>query len=991
MEHRKAKIKNCKTRLNAFGNALNRTGSALVLVVVLTVLLASVGVMFLMMARISEMGTAGIGDDLQLRQGVNTVVDRIRDVLIDDLLGNDPNLLNNDNSDEYWDYPGADDPWLASLEPMSDGTNYVWPHVTDLYDDNYGLDDLPPLPAGEFYHDPDDDGDSNQWKTGSGYEVSADNVIARILRPDERVSVVAEDGNWTDDVVYMGARADADGDGVADSRWMQLPNISGTRGEPIYAAVRITDNSAMIDINTAYRDPTGEGDWDGSQLSHVNLDGIRATTEVHTIYDLHALRYDGDPAFPVPDDIYHDQVASRLLNPVPGYLPFDLSDELELRNRNFLSTSYRKPGVSMRCALAWPITFNPQADPGRGLPFGSRASDTLALWYDKVKPDIDDGNGSDIGDYNRRFLSTTLNLDRTIAPSADTTGMPQELQDAWNIWKNWNDPDPDNWTYRPISVNDYDPTDPNSFSLIAAAIWLGLPANNIAAAMPQFTGLGWTGAQMRERAAYMMAVNLVDYIDADNTVTSHKVGTTTYYGYESAGEQLYITKIAVAQYYDDTVNPAVSSTHYAIEVYNPSDNPITLSNWELKKNNGASIALPGNTILARTSGVIADDITFPAGFSTSSSISVPSVTFAVGDTIELILKQASGNVVFDWISVPSDPLAASSTELRNHDGSSTPPLEIYYADRKSGATDNRLSVSSPASEATMPILPEILTWESTPAATLPDYSFGGVFNGNDIVNPPIQLEVPDAELKTIGEFTNVLAMGMMGIDTDSDGDIDLHYNMPEFWDNIRNSLPGLVAANLAAGRIDLQDNNFANIFKYLTIFNLAGDGIDNDGIDGPDDPAEVAVAGRVNINTAPWFVLAQLPWMQHSLTLNWYDRARAIYYDRDTNGAFENISGIMRVPEMGSLAFDTDANSDLTGPDFIPDGFTDDLEERDLIFQRISNLVTVRSDLFTAYILVRLDVDGPQKRMIAIFDRSRVFSRNDRVRLIALHPVPDSR
>ena len=73
------------------------------------------------------------------------------------------------------------------------------------------------------------------------------------------------------------------------------------------------------------------------------------------------------------------------------------------------------------------------------------------------------------------------------------------------------------------------------------------------------------------------------------------------------------------------------------------------------------------------------------------------------------------------------------------------------------------------------------------------------------------------------------------------------------------------------------------------------------------------------------------------------------------------------------------------------DGSPDDFEERDLIFHRISNLVTVRSDVFTAYILVRIDLDGPQRRVIAILDRSQVASPADKVRIVAFHPVPDPR
>jgi hypothetical protein len=100
---------------------------------------------------------------------------------------------------------------------------------------------------------------------------------------------------------------------------------------------------------------------------------------------------------------------------------------------------------------------------------------------------------------------------------------------------------------------------------------------------------------------------------------------------------------------------------------------------------------------------------------------------------------------------------------------------------------------------------------------------------------------------------------------------------------------------------------------------------------------------------------------------------------------FKNIAELINVDEM--RVYGNDAN-DLTGlPDLTPDSAKDDIEERDVIFARISNLVTVRSDVFTAYILVRLDKDGPQKRVVAIFDRSDVYKPSDRVKIVALHDV----
>jgi hypothetical protein len=73
------------------------------------------------------------------------------------------------------------------------------------------------------------------------------------------------------------------------------------------------------------------------------------------------------------------------------------------------------------------------------------------------------------------------------------------------------------------------------------------------------------------------------------------------------------------------------------------------------------------------------------------------------------------------------------------------------------------------------------------------------------------------------------------------------------------------------------------------------------------------------------------------------------------------------------------------------DGVGDAFEERDVIFDRISNLVTVRSDVFTAYILVRIGPNGPQKRVIAILDRSGVTPAGGKVKIVAIQQVPDPR
>ena len=91
---------------------------------------------------------------------------------------------------------------------------------------------------------------------------------------------------------------------------------------------------------------------------------------------------------------------------------------------------------------------------------------------------------------------------------------------------------------------------------------------------------------------------------------------------------------------------------------------------------------------------------------------------------------------------------------------------------------------------------------------------------------------------------------------------------------------------------------------------------------------------------------------------------------------------MLEVPDFTQMMSDPNTGDATIGGDF---------EERDWILSRVANIFTVRSDVFTAYILVRIGHDGPQKRMIAIFDRSGVFSPMDKPRLVALHPVPDPR
>ncbi|MBA7471482.1 hypothetical protein ES707_06788 [subsurface metagenome] len=221
-------------------------------------------------------------------------------------------------------------------------------------------------------------------------------------------------------------------------------------------------------------------------------------------------------------------------------------------------------------------------------------------------------------------------------------------------------------------------------------------------------------------------------------------------------------------------------------------------------------------------------------------------------------------------------------------------------------------------------------------------------------------------------------------------------------------------------RLNLQNPDFRRIFQYLTVMDPNEHGQSAD---------ETRIKGRININTAPWFVIAQLPWMTDEIAraiVAYRDKTDVVYGPNDPNGPdYEGATGrydvtkIDRIREewgfesIGELAtvintdpddpnkakyeeydirhYALDGENQVGFPDLTGDTEPNDFEERNLIFSRISNLVTVRSDVFTAYILVRLGPDGPQKRVVAILDRSNVDLPEDRVKVVVRHLVPDPR
>jgi hypothetical protein len=493
--------------------------------------------------------------------------------------------------------------------------------------------------------------------------------------------------------------------------------------------------------------------------------------------------------------------------------------------------------------------------------------------------------------------------------------------------------------------------------------------------------------------AAQIAVNLKDYADSDSNVAffTPDVNCPTYYGFEQPC--IYISEFAQrfslipGHEPPTTINDFFTS--YAIELYKPYAGDNDPCNWQLKISGIVNpIQIKNWKAGEQYYVILKQDPCAPLDVNAGTTIQPETFSFT-GNTVVDLQRLVSGS---GYITVDSKQVPGGWMNFNNIARSLQRDITLHKCIRR--------------------------LWDSN--ARDPNL---GYKNSYIYVEPNSVLIQAHPEDKP---FTNTGEIGML------------------FRKSAYSQGPYPVGPNdtEATARINLADPNFQQLFKYLTVFDPNSDGINNDGdrdangaeiIDGNDlyKTPEWKVPGRININTAPWYVLAQLPWVSPG-GYNDANLARAIVAYRDklnlspagpdysgTNGR-ETGTGLVGVglreepgfASIGELAtvinnspgkedysmnyytLGSEKNIDLTGfPCLTPggDGIPDDFEERDVIFARISNLVTVRSDVFTAYILVRIGKDGPQKRVMAILDRSNVYSPTDKVRVIALYPVPDPR
>jgi len=806
-----------------------KAGSALILTVVLTTLLATIGVLFVLLSRLDKMAASAASENREINSAVDTVVAKIKQELFSDVPG---------VAGEYYDYPGLEDRWLASLEPNVDdrGTStttddkYYWPQISNVYN-----------------------------KLWSNLQLQA------VIVPDYQDAKIMGEGQI----------ADADGDGVADSRWVVIPDVNSGKGRPIYAAIRIIDNGGMLNVNTAYKfDPTDPCatriDIDGSSQRQINLAALSQRgangTLAQTAGKLQTWRCGTEPTDLL---LYEQNVVWRYNSPNGAYTPFDISDELELRNRFLLNPQ----DICSRIENLWTWCFNSPTELHTPVASGGIELDR---WFYRAQHDVPGPN--DI--YSYRHIATTYNMDRIIDPCG-------------------------------IKMANVNNVNRDNVGKVYSAIYAGLYDANVAGA---------------SQIVAQMAVNLIDYRDSDDDVTTFALSPIEiYYGFERPC--IYISELD----YNSVTSGSPPTTHtsYAVELYKPySEDSIPrlgrFGTWRLVVD-GAFIDIDRDSLPPGISFCVIQNQDPDASISVDANAVKKDwnqLSFAANSKIELqrMVRDPNGAskyITVDSIWVPNWLVTGQG-------------LRSYQRDITKHKCIRRL-------------------WDS--AARTP--TLGSINSYVDSSTGLIQARPANRPFTNIGEIGMIFRMSAYSVGPN----------------------PIKPTDNEFTARLNLINPAFQQIFNYLTVIDPADHG---------QPPFETRIKGRINVNTAPWFVIAQLPWMQPQI-------AWAIVGYRDTVAkGFRSIGELMNVAEMGFYTYD---NIDLNGfPDLTPndgDGIQGNFEERDVIFARISNLVTVRSDVFTAYILVRIGANGPQRRVIAILDRSRV--PEDRVKIIALQLVPDPR
>ncbi|MBI1373759.1 MAG: hypothetical protein GC159_13620 [Phycisphaera sp.] len=1004
-------------------------GSLLLLVVASLLFLLLLGLTYMEVAKQDRIATRNLyirrDLDLQLREIRDVIASRLKqDLGIDD--NSTPGTLtddrffdkNNGDGQESYDYPGPVDKWLAETIPSS-GTTFA--QIT-LLGANYSA--------------------GGTTQTGvNAQDVSAVNGQAITSEP----------------------RADADGDQLLDSKFEDAP-IPMLHGVRYYMAVRIIDNSSLVNLNTALALSNGGTFgttvnnaprwWYPSEINAANMiNGFTSGSYGNRNAEFAKLQAyrTGSATVPLPWGGAISQRADYWLNGPAVYgntvlqsaggraYKLIADSEIELRHRFALKNSMIRSTLEERMTTTGDNTVQSQF---------LRSDTTTPEIQWKDAPDVG-GSTTNYFDRNPRLYFTTISGSSILAPTKN--GESSTIVGG---------------AVRPISA-----TLKRDINKLADEEADGNPATKpMGVAYNQILGTGTltantttatiTGASAKAQAmADMLAVNTVDYRDADSKVTRVSVttdgGPVTMYGLEALP---YIAETYAQRHYtyDTTGNNWVAgpgeTAGYVIEIRNPHRKPVDLSTVYLKFGPappaGTLQALSGQATLAPDEALILyRDSTGGGNDGVSTRVTAagttnPATVVAIAENwpnlpaphapfeIMLEVEDDSGALV------PYQKTLGLSMPDLGGPGDATNPPTTTSAYWQGGYIGNGNGINVMTFRGTLGTSDMHAYQNSPPPDGATGYTYdagsdalgdssktaaGGPADKVDLTvlsDPNRQIAFNDSGyISHVGELALVTTLTWQNADG---------HRIADQWAAGTNFY--LDFAN-TANMVDTTQQHLAvphavMLIDRFTTLSPYEDGVDNDtpntdGVDGADtDGQEFFVPGTLNINTMPNKAWNALP-IANSTTRNTIRDAIKAYRDdptkRPTNHRVSGGSSAKGISMIGELMniFNTNngAYSDPIGNDgadtyqfgttpidFLSnpttagaDGIKDDREERSMMLRWLGQVCTTRSDVFTAYVLLRGYRDQPptqafvERRAFIIFDRSSVEDNSGRVRILGLY------
>ncbi|MEM6553493.1 MAG: hypothetical protein AAF750_15360 [Planctomycetota bacterium] len=993
-------------------------GSAIILVIISVILLALLGATYLQITRFERLAAPEQGNiELVLQSIITKAATTLgEDIVIngDEAFDSRGSIANPDAVIEPYDYPWTvgmtttltseptGNPVLAAIDDLDDkwmATTFVsvaleWEHISNL--------------CGWFI-------DLDSTTTGPAAAIDINNADDIGFALAQTTNVPANSIGAVDVTQF----ADADDDGLADSRWAFPPlfEIGGIR----YAfAIRIVDLSARVNLNTAQALLTNGGSRNalaaqeaprGSNPGDVSLAGFAADQygagHRDDVFTLLQYRYGLTGTFPRPHLTVgganqYDRIAfwenggSRLrangvlepeadFNGTPiTYQPLPLADTVELLTRNGLSDGAASSTVE-------------------GADLGGGTLDTLL----RATTNEDTQTGDTYAGGTPGFFTNEARKWLTTHSGVGDFAMPIDVASAAR-----------RALQRQLNVND--PT-ANAADEMADAL-RGLFDNGTLVALPS--------AMAFDEFTDRLAASASDFADTDNQPTL--VGTRA--GFEPLPmiTEVYIqvpyeiTAVVDNGGIDDVTIDRAGDIGYAIEIGNPFGVAISLENVTVKlggDNIGTLDTITGETELAAGESIV---LKGPVGAFVAPGPN-PDVDTANtllvnlndeeypedGTEVTLEVEAEDGTmVVYHRFTTPgiveSETINGWTGDGTNGNAVPADGQVHYRVFRRYGyftgldllRVGDGAGAEAPAATDAEPFENYLFYNTTASELGLDKQALPGNFMSAGI---PEQVIIRDIErMDYIGDLAFVLAVGPSTTQT-----------LPEVWGNQTQLLnhrlpaPGSSVKNptIDALRVDYLTLAMARLSTVAPF----RDGIDNDSSGTVDDEAENAenfIPGKINVNTAPDFLIeATLPFENATLR---EDVADAIVAMRDnpaapgrtrTNVGLAYIGELFRSPEIttdaptpgGNLGDDLlwDAtmpidwnNADTSGDGIADtlDGITDDLDEQLLLAKVLPQMYTTRSDVYAAYILIN-GYDGATLtetlRAIVIFQRANVRQGGD--------------